>query len=209
MRAIAVLLLLMAAPAAAPAQEAAPGPQGPPDVSVVKFNWRKERIPGWEKNEFGATVESYDAMRERLENERRIQQARNAGNKTEVGKRESAAKLVEDARYSKAPANAERPRDGYRYKVRVRNDGPKTIKLVDWDYVFLEPADGSEIARHQFTSEEKIKPGKEKELSVFTLSPPSRAVSASALGKKGPSPFNEKVVVVRVVYTDGSVWELK
>lgn len=208
MRAIATLLLLMAASAAAPARQAPPqpGPQAPPDVAVIKFNWRKERIPGWEKNDFGASVESYDAMRERLDNERRIQQARNAGNKTEVGRRESAAKMAEDARYSKAPANAERPRDGYRYKVRVRNDGAKTIKLVDWDYVFLDPETREEVGRQLFTSEEKVKPGGEKDLDVFVLSPPVRTVSAQGKQKDAPA-FVEQVVLTRVVYSDGSVWQ--
>jgi hypothetical protein len=199
----------MVAPTALRAQQATTAPQGPPDIAVVKFAWRKERVPGWEKNQFGPSFESYDAMRERVANERRIQQARNAGNKAEAVRREGAARMLEDAKIPKGSKNAERPRDGYRYKLHIRNIGAKTIKLVDWDYVFLGTADGGEIARNQFTSKEKIKPGGEKELSVFTLSPPSRAVSASALSKNGQSPFNEKVVVVRVVYTDGSVWELR
>ena len=209
MRAIVILLLVTVTSAAPRARQATPDPQGAPGVAVVKFTWQKERIPGWEKNQFGPSFETYDAMRERVGNERRIQQARNAGNRAEAERRESAAKMIEDAKIPKGSKNVERPRDGYRYKLHVRNIGAKTIKLIDWDYVFLKTTDGSEIARHQFTSEEKIKPGSEKELSVFTLSPPSRAVSASALGKNGQPPFNEKVVVVRVVYTDGSVWELR
>lgn len=207
MRATALLFLITVTSVALRAQEAAPAPpQVPPDVSVIKFDWRKERLPGWERNEFGASVESYDAMRERIENERRIQQARNAGNKTEVGRRESAAKMAEDARYTKAPANAERPRDGYRYKVRVRNGGAKAIKLVDWDYVFLDPETQQEVGRQLFTSEEKVKPGGEKDLDVFTLSPPVRTVSAQGKRKDVPA-FIESVVLTRVVYTDGSVWE--
>lgn len=207
MRATVILLLLMVTSAAPRAQQAAPAPQGPPDVAVLKFTWRKERIPGWEKNQFGPSFETYDAMRERILNERRIQQARNAGNKAEVARREDAAKMVEDARYPKGAKDAERPRDGYRYKVQVRNDGPKTIKLVDWDYVFLDPETRQEVARHLFTSEEKVRPGSVRELDVFILSPPVRTVSAQGKQKQEAPPLVEQVFLMRVVYADGSVWQ--
>ena len=206
MRATVILLLFTFASAAPPAQQPAPDPQGPPDVAVVKFNWRKERIPGWENNRLGPSFETYEAMRERVESERRIQQARNAGNKAEVARRETAAKMVEDARFSKDSKDVERPRDGYRYKVQVRNDGAKTIKLVDWDYVFLDPNTRQEVSRHQFTSEEKVRPGGARDLSVFVLSPPVRTVSARG-AQKDAAPFIEQVILVRVVYSDGTAWQ--
>ena len=207
MRAIVILFLFTLASAAPPARQGGePAPQGPPDVAVVKFNWRKERLPGWENQRFGAPVENYEAMRARVDNERRIQQARNAGNKTDAGRRESSAKVVEDATYGKDDKPAERPRDGYRYKLQVRNDGQKTIKLVDWDYVFLDPDTQAEVARHLFTSEEKVGPGRVKDLDVFVLTPPVRTVNALVKGKDEPQ-FVEQVVLMRVVYSDGSVWQ--
>jgi hypothetical protein len=210
MKAIVILLLFTLTSAALPARQQGgePAPAGPPDLAVVKFNWRKERLPGWENERFGAPVENYEAMRARVENERRIQQARNAGNKAEAGRRESSAKVVDDAKYSKDDKPAERPRDGYRYKVQVRNDGPKTIKQVDWDYIFLDPDTRSEVARHLFTSEEKVGPGRVKDLDVFVLTPPVRTVSAQGEPKVKEAPrFIEQVVLMRVVYSDGSVWQ--
>jgi hypothetical protein len=207
MRAIVILLLATVTSAALRAQQPpTPDPQGPPDVAVVKFTWRKERIPGWENSQFGPSFETYDAMRERVENERRIQQARNAGNKAEVSRRESAAKMQEEAKFSKGAKVTERPRDGYRYKVQIRNDGAKTIKLVDWDYVFFDPNTRQEVARHQFTSEEKVRPGAVKNLDVFILAPPVRTVNARG-SQQEDSPFIERVLLVRVVYSDGSVWQ--
>lgn len=182
--------------------------QSPAEVVVIKHSWVKELIPGWEDR--GSGHESFEMMIQRVANERRLQQARDAGNKVEVNRRQRDAKVLEKATGidpDKEAAAGERSRFGYRYKMSLRNTGAKAIKAVDWDYVFLDSLTGSEVARHQFTSEEKIKPGKEKELYVFTLSPPSRTVSASALNKKGPSPFTEAVVVVRVEYSDGSVWQ--
>ena len=207
MKTTVILLLLAATSAALQAQQPAPDPQGPPDLAVVKFTWRKERIPGWENNPFGPSFETYEAMRERLINERRIQQARNAGNKAEQARREDAAKMAEDAKFPKGVQKSERPRDGYRYKVQLTNAGAKTVKTVDWDYVFLDPGTGKEVARHQFTSDETIKPGKSKEVSVFYLTPPVMTISAEMLGNKNPLPFDERVVIVRLQYSDGSVWQ--
>ena len=93
--ALVSLLLISMLPAALQPWQL-PGSQVPADASVGTFSWRKERLPGWERESAGSAVETYDVMRARVENERRIQQARNAGNKAELGRRESAAKMLED-----------------------------------------------------------------------------------------------------------------
>ena len=204
MKTIVMLLLVMAMSVASQAQQVTLDPQGPSDVAIVKFTWGKEFLPGWENNQFGHSIETPDARRERLENERRIQQARNTGNKVELTKRESAAKMLEDAR---SPKNTERLRDGYRYEVQITNTGAKTIKLIDWDYIFLDPDTLKEVARHQFTSDDTIKPGKSKKISVFYLIPPVKTVSVKMLSKKNMANFKEQVVLMRIQYSDGSVWQ--
>ncbi|MCM3903296.1 MAG: hypothetical protein ND866_16450 [Pyrinomonadaceae bacterium] len=181
--------------------------QVPTDAAVGPFSWRKERLPGWENSNASSTVENYELMRSRVENERRIQQARNTGNKAELGRRESAAKMLEDATAAKDSEKKERPRDGYRYKVLITNTGLKTIRLVDWDYFFIDPSTHEVVARHQFTSQETIKPGKSKEVSVLYLTPPVKTVSASILTQKEPMPFTEQVVIARIEFSDGSVWQ--
>ena len=85
------------------------------------------------------------------------------------------------------------------------NTSSKTLSLVDWDYVFLDPNTQEVLARHQFTSEEKIKPGKSKEVSVLILTPPVKTVSAEMLTRKEPL-LTEHVVVMRIEYSDGSIW---
>ena len=89
----------------------------------------------------------------------------------------------------------------------MRNTGEKTIKLVDWDYIFLDPATQNEVTRYQFTSEEKIRPGKEAELDVFILSPPVRVVNARAMEKDEQVSSNERIEMVRIEYSDGTVWQ--
>lgn len=203
MRVLCFLLLISALPGAQQAQQPLNAAE-PAPLTVVNFSWRKERLPGWEKASVASSAGTYDAMRERVDNERRIQQARNTGNKAELGRREGAAKMLEDA-VAKEAHKAGRPRDGYRYKVVLANTSLKTVSLVDWDYVFLDPNTQEVIARHQFTSEEKIKPGKSKEVSVLYLTPPVKTVSAEILTRKEPR-LIEHVVVMRIEYSDGSIW---
>ena len=203
MKVLSFLLLLSALPVVQQPQQPVKAVE-PAALTVVDFSWRKERLPGWERASVTSSVETYEARRARIENERRIQQARNAGNKAEVGRRESAEKMLSDA-VAKDAGKTERPRDGYRYKVVLANTSSKTVSLVDWDYVFLDPNTQEVIARHQFTSEEKIKPGKTKEVSVLYLTPPVKTVTAEMLARKD-SLLTERVVVMRIEYSDGSIW---
>lgn len=182
--------------------------QEPTDLTILKYSWTKERIPGWESNPFGATTEDYEAMRARVSEERRLQQARNEGKRAEAQRIQRDMQTREDATTKKKVEENKRPRDGYRYKVRVRNNSAKTIKVVDWDYIFLDPATQNEVTRYQFTSEEKIRPGKETELDVFILSPPVRVVNVKAMEKSEQAPNNsERIEMVRIEYSDGTVWQ--
>jgi hypothetical protein len=178
--------------------------QDPPDIVVLKFSWDKERI-GWQRDPFSPPVESNDEMRIRARDERRIEEAKKAGSSGEVSRAERDARA--DAAIATRVRQKAPPGYAYRYKVSVRNSGAKTIKAVDWDYIFFEPGTLTEIGRHQFTSEEKIRPGKNAELDMMILAPPTQTVSAEALSKgKGPH-FDERVVLMRIEYSDGSAWQ--
>jgi hypothetical protein len=203
MRLTATLFLSLFLAAAAQAQQA-PADGGPPGLAVVKCGWSKELIPGWENR--GGGAEPYEVMIARLANEQRLQRARNAGDKASIARSEREAKVYEKANANNGAKSSKPSRFGYRYKVSIRNGGPKAVKSVDWDYVFLDPETQAEVERHQFTSDEKIGPGKEKELAVFNLAPPTRTISARASGRKDAPPFVERIILVRVEYADGSAW---
>lgn len=200
--AFAGLLIAIALLPVARAQEQAKTP-APPDVQVLKFSWSKERI-GWERDPFAGPVENYDEMRVRMRNERRIQEAKRGGSSLEVDKITREAK-ADDANIERIRDKAP-PRYVFMYKTSIKNTGTKTIKTIDWDYIFLEPDTEHEIERRQFTNEEKISPGKTKELSVLFNRPPTRTISVYALGKNEQSSVNGRVVIVRIEYTDGSIW---
>ena len=91
--------------------------------------------------------------------------------------------------------------------MTLRNEGRKIVKSIDWDYLFIDPITEQVVARHQFTSDETIKPSKQKEISVLYLIPPVKTVDAAMLAKKEPMPFTEQVVLARIQYSDGSSWQ--
>jgi hypothetical protein len=177
-----------------------------PGLEVVKFSWSKERI-NWEQNPFGGPNENFHEMQFRARSEKRVSDAKRSGNSAEV------SKLEKDARADAAIIQAERQRKGpprytFLYRASVKNTSNKTIKEIDWDYIFLDAVNGSELGRRQFTSVENIVPGKTKDLAFMITTPPTQIVSAYALDKKERAAFNEQVLVVRIRYADGSVWQL-
>lgn len=179
---------------------------GDPAIEIGKFSWSKERL-NWEGNPFGGPNENFHQMQFRARSEKRVSDAKRS-NSAEVGKLEKEAKadavIVESANKNSAP-----PRYYFIYRASIKNLSLKAIKEIDWDYIFVDDATGDELDRRQFTSVQNIGPGKQKEL-VFTLStPPTRRISVHALDKKERAGVGERVVIVRVTYVDGSVWEMK
>lgn len=169
---------------------------------VIKCGWNKERIRPIPSM---APLASQDELIQQSRREQQLSAARNANAKSTTGKLQTQISNHQEAKVQ--AQQTELPRDGYRYKVTVRNDGVKTIKSIDWDYYFVDPATNQELARHQFTSDETIKPGKSKEVSVLYLKPPVKTVDARSLKKKERESFVGRVIVARLQFSDGSVWQ--
>lgn len=118
-----------------------------------------------------------------------------------------AAALDKNVAEARAPKS--KPADGYDYRVRVRNSSGRQIEVVFWEYEFTEAANPSNVTRRQFLCGAQIKAEKEKELGALSLSPPSGAISAASLSDKTASPFRERVLINRVEYSDGTIWQRK
>ena len=173
----------------------------PPDVTVVKFSWSKERI-NWEGDPFGGPVESFDDMRVRTRNDRRVEVNKGGAEESRI-RREAKADAANIAIARQPP----RPRYVFVYELSVKNSSPKPIKAIDWDYVFFDTANQHETGRLQISSEEKIAPGKNKGLKIYTSRPPTATVSAHMLNDKERQNMSEQVFIMRIVYSDGSVWQ--
>ena len=175
------------------------------DIELVKFSWSKERL-NWERSPFGGPNENFHQMQFRARAEKRVTDAKRAGNSAEISKLEKDAKA--DAAIAAANQQSKPPRYYFFYKASIRNTSAKAITEIDWDYVFIDEHSGTELDRREFTSVQNIGPGKQKELTFTLTTPPTRRISVYSLDKKERSGIAEKVVIMRVKYADGSVWQL-
>ena len=171
--------------------------QEPSGVEVVKSSWSKIRI-GWERDPFGGPLENFDEMRSRARNERRV--ATGGG---ERARREAKA----DEKNLAAQREKKPPQYYFIYKTKIKNTHTAAITQIDWDYVFFERGTENEIGRQEFTSDEQVGPGKTKELVVTVTSPPARTVSVTSLSLEERDRLSEKIILVRVQYADGHVWQ--
>ena len=202
MKILAIALLLTSITAVVDGQTALPA-QDASGVLALKHSWTKQRR-GWEKDPFSGPIENMDEMRARARAEKRIEDAKR-GNPAEVDKLKREARA--DAAIVATQHRNKPSRYVFVYKVTVKNTGLKTIKAVDWDYVFLDGSTENEIDRQQFTSEESVDPGKTRVLTVVVDRPPTKTISVEALNKRERDTLGEKVVIMRIEYADGSVWQ--
>jgi len=118
------------------------------------------------------------------------------------GRSAAMEKAVQESR-------APKPVDGFAYRAKIHNASSKLIEIVFWEYQFKESASSTMISRRQFLCGVAVKPEKDKELQAFSLSGPHDVVSVNALAKKTGDTGEESVVVNRVEYADGSIWQRK
>ncbi|HKR14937.1 MAG TPA: hypothetical protein VJT15_22930 [Pyrinomonadaceae bacterium] len=203
MKVYVLLLSLLLVPAVSRAQE--PSSPTAAQVDVVKFSWSKERL-NWELSPFSGPNENFHEMQFRARSEKRVSDAKRSGTTGQQSSAERDAKadaaIIQAARQPTGP-----PRYYFIYRASLRNSSNKPIAEIDWDYVFIDSATNEELSRHQFTSTKTIAPGKSRELSFMLSSPPTKRISVYALNKQERSGISDQVVVVRVKYADGSVWQ--
>ena len=189
---VAFLSLLFASVGVYAQDIPAAAPQSPPDFQVIKYSWSKERI-SWENDPFSGTAGFGNDVRDRARRDRRPASV--------LREREAKEEQAEKEK------PAEPPRYAFRYKVSVHNTGSKAIREIDWDYIFTDSVTGEELGRREFTSVEKVSPGKRKELIVSASSPPTKKISVYTLGKNEHDGLTEQIVVLRILYEDGTVWQ--
>lgn len=172
---------------------------------VAGFKWTRAR-----RAVETAEVEGNSPAREMIPQNRNF--ARNARINDPMGVRDPNQDTLDGRRAAidKSVAESRNPKpkstDGFVYKIKVQNSGPKVIEIVFWEYQFNDPAEPSLVARRQFLCGVNIPSEKSKELEGFSLSGPG-VVNVNTLAKDSPS--KEKVVINRVEYSDGSIWQRK
>jgi hypothetical protein len=177
-------------------------------LTVTTFKWARARR-AVDKSEVEGTVPA----RAMIPQNRNF--ARNARVNDPQGVRDPNADTLDgrSAAMEKnvAEARAAKPKDmdGYAYRIKVKNSSANTIEIVFWEYQFVDPANPDLVARRQFLCGVNISSGKGKDLEGFSLSGPSDVINVKTLAENTDHPFNERVVVNRVEYSDGSIWQRK
>lgn len=131
--------------------------------------------------------------------------ARDPNMDTTDGRAAALEQSVQDSRGAAKP----KPVDGFAYRVKVKNTSSKIIEIVFFEYQLTDPSDPANAARRQFLCGVNMKPGKEKELQAFSGLGPSVVTSVASLGNKSASVVQEKILINRVEYADGSIWQRK
>lgn len=203
---IALLLLTLLQPLLWLGQDRAVAGDGSP-VTVLAFKWSRSRQAG-AKPETASTGPAPAMIASDRNFERNVRvndpTARDPSIDTPDGRRAAIEKSVQESRSRKSS-----PMEGFSYRVKVQNSSAKVIEVLFWEYQSTESSDSAKVTRRQFLCGVNIKPRKEKELQAFSLSGPSGVVSADSLAGKSGNPDQERVVINRVEYADGSIWQRK
>lgn len=200
-----LMLLLMFVPSG---QNPAPADDNS-SVAVLSFKWSKSRQAIEHLDPAGTTAPA-PAMIPANKNFAR-QQRINA----QAGERDPNADSIDgrsaqlEKNVQEARVPAPKPVDGFAYRIKVQNTSPKVIEILFWEYQFRESSNPTAVTRRQFLCGIKIRPEKNAEVQAFSLSGPSDVINVATLAKKSGNPFEEKVVINRVEYADGSIWQRK
>ncbi|HJU93173.1 MAG TPA: hypothetical protein VJ656_09590 [Pyrinomonadaceae bacterium] len=174
-------------------------------MTVTSFKWSKARqkvdVPEAEGNppQRGMIPQNRTFARNARVND--PQGVRDPNQDTLDGRSAALEKSVAESR-----ATRSKTMDGYLYRIKVQNASTKVAEIVFWEYRFVDPANPELIARRQFLCGVNILASKGKELEGFSLSGPSEVVNVKTLADNA---FKEDVLINRVEYSDGSIWQRK
>jgi hypothetical protein len=181
--------------------------QGKSDLTVLTQKWSKMRRVTAKVNSNEPPPPAPSLTTSASRNAQKAERLNDNG-----GPRDPAAETIEgrSAALEKAvrESRAQQPKtiDGFSYNLKLKNESSKGVEVVFWEYQFIDAAT-ADVTRRQFLCGLNLKPGKEKELTAFSLSGPSKVVSAESLAAKTQRPPQERVLINRVEYADGTMWQ--
>jgi hypothetical protein len=165
----------------------------PSDLVILKFNWDKQRsqIDGIQMIDTVRAVENHRPPPNKNEPER-------IRNNRDMADRAAELRAGEQD----AARSATKATDIYFYLIKVKNVGSKFIKSFVWEY---RSSPNAIDTTRQFLCVVKAKPNDSKELEAFSPFAPSKVVD---IGPKADiSPERGRIVINKIVYGDGTVWE--
>jgi|GEM_PF-1132300 len=95
----------------------------------------------------------------------------------------------------------------YKFTISVRNTGDKTIVSIKWAY-FFDPKDAArEGLAYLFVTKTNISPGKDKTVNDSITKTTGAAANSKLPSKLNQALFTERVVILRLDYSDGTSWQ--
>ena len=183
-----------------------PFQDGNPPLKVTGYKWSHAR----QKIELPPAQGTVPPAQQMIPQNRNF--ARNARVNDPQGVRDPNADTVDgrSAALERSVSDSRAPQtktmDGFAYRIKVQNQSANIVEIVFWEYQFQDPAQPDLIARRQFLCGVNIPGGKGKELEGFSLSGPSDVINVKTLAS---NTFKETVLINRVEYSDGSIWQRK
>lgn len=95
----------------------------------------------------------------------------------------------------------------YIYKIKVRNVGAKTITRLYWEYQFVDPDTQELMGTRKIFSDLKLRPGQTHQISAYSRTQPARIINVNKLDKKYRDQFEERLIIHRIHYSDGTAWQ--
>lgn len=173
-------------------------------VSVIDFSWQRDRQAATKQE-----LDTHGPVRMVTDENKNFQRkareqltvvAIDPNEATVDGRSAALEKANAEARAAKLEAV-----NGYSYRANVKNNTDKTVKIIFWEYRFTELANPQNVVRRQFICSVNMKPDDKKELSLFSVLGPSEVISSENLAKAGEKLFDEKVIINRFEFSDGTL----
>jgi hypothetical protein len=98
----------------------------------------------------------------------------------------------------------------YIFDAEIKNIGPKKMRRVVWEYVFLDAAGEREIGYRLFESNVNIAPGKTAKMVGYIqryVNSAAEAKEANKVAREVHGKYMEIIAIRRIEYDDNSVWE--
>ena len=195
---LAVLMILLTGTAAA---QGSPTSADAPGVTVLNISWRY--VPPHNPIVNDARVfASPDAAARRAVNTARINQNKSLRQQGI----DSPAPVLLEFTSTPDPIPVVRPWSGYVYEITVKNNGAKRIRQLVFNYSYTDARTQVTVVR-EYKSNVKIRPGTVAKLVVHTQMRPMGTIDASQAGANRPDLSPDQIVIKRLKYDDGSVWQ--
>ncbi len=193
-----------------PGQNLTTSPEGS-SVTVLGFKWSRThqnvKTPEPAANAPTTPARAVIAANKNFQRNARINDpvgVRDPNEDTLDGRSAALEKIVQES-----PTPKVKRVDGFSYLVKIQNSSKRVIEILFWEYQFIDPSNTANVTRRQFLCGVNIKPEKEKELQAFGGSGPGEVITVGSLASPSDKVFQEKVVINRVEYADGSIWQRK